>query len=192
MLSGMAYLWLEYCNEYRARAAVLLDCYEHCMKHDISQPLPEDVEKFRSEHAAMTKTYLAPYVEKGIRAQLVKMFEAISSNSDHSFSLSVAPSSIPEAGKGVFVETSRDIVPGTVVALYPGRVYQRFELFDDNFVQSLMPDENFMLMLRRDDNLIDPRNLEGVPSNPYAVGQFINHCGAKRHPNIYQVRCPIW
>ena len=169
------------------RAAVLLDCYELCMKNKLSEPSLSDIEGFKKEYAPLSRLHLAPHVEERIRAQLVDMFEAVNNKRDHTFSLAVDVSSIPKAGQGVFIECSQDIVPGTIVALYPGRVYLRFELMNDKLVQSLLPDENFMLMLRRDDNLIDPRNLEGIPYNPYAFGHLINHCGSSRTPNVYQV-----
>lgn len=164
-----------------------MDCYEHCTKHNISEIPRVELEKFKNEHAPLNRTLLAPYVEERIRAQLVKMYESVSTKSDFPYSLATGPSNIPNAGQGVFVECKQDLVPGTIVALYPGRVYQKFELLDDKIVQSLMPDDDFMLMLRRDDNLIDPRNLDDVPFNPFAFGHLINHCGAARPPNVYQV-----
>lgn len=157
------------------------------MKNNVLEPTHADIESFKNEYAGLSRMHIAPRVEQGIRSQLVKMFEAVDAGTDYYFSIATGESSIPGAGQGVFIESNQDIVPGTVVALYPGRVYQKFELLDDNLVQSLMPDDNFMLMLRRDDNLIDPRNLDGVPFNPFAFGHFINHCGAARKPNVYQV-----
>lgn len=59
---------------------------------------------------------------------ILKQLEQIWNSCERSWSLSVAPSTIPNAGLGVFINISQRIPPYHVVALYPGVVYSRYEV----------------------------------------------------------------
>lgn len=65
---------------------------------------------------------------------------------DVGFSLRLAPSTIPTAGQGVFLEGSAKI--GAVLGFVPGLVYLPEHLSDPEVVQSLFPDPDFMLTQR--------------------------------------------
>jgi hypothetical protein len=79
------------------------------------------------------------------------------------------------------------VVPGTVLAFQPGKVYLQDDLRDPSVLESLLPDPNFMLTSRYDGVLIDSRTASEMPSNHYALAHFINHCGADRRPNVMAV-----
>lgn len=130
---------------------------------------------------------LQDHTAERIGAQLVPMFEAIESGIEYTFSVKANISTVPNAGVGVFVNSGKTLIPGTVVVLYPGRVFMKHEVMDEKVRAILGNNENYMLMLRRDGHVFDPRNLDGIPSNPYALGHYINHCGTERQPNVLQV-----
>eukprot|EP00981_Chlorochromonas_danica_P001864 scaffold386_cov174-Ochromonas_danica.AAC.38 len=106
------------------------------------------------------------------------------------FKLECKESKIPNAGQGVFIramDKSQPIIPpGTVVALYPGLVHLREHLRDRNYLMSLLPDPDLLLMTRIDQTIIDGRTADKCYPNPYALGHKINHCG-KNRPNVLQV-----
>ena len=100
--------------------------------------------------------------------------------------LEVAPSKIPNAGQGLFVKASQRIVPGTIVALYPGLVHAASLGRSDMYLKGLLPDDDYLLLRRLDGTLIDARKISDCPSNPYGLGHMINHCGSVE-PNVKQV-----
>lgn len=104
------------------------------------------------------------------------------------YRLEIRDSSIRGAGKGVFIRTLLpSIAPGTVVALYPGLVHSRESIREQEYLMRLFPDKDFMLMTRVDQIIIDGRNANEVPYNPFAAAHKINHCGGKLQPNVLQV-----
>jgi hypothetical protein len=109
---------------------------------------------------------------------------------DVKFTLERKPSSIEGAGEGAFIQTKTSVPPGTLVALYPGLVHIKHDLKDPTYFNALMPDPNLMLMVRMDQMIIDGRAADKMPHNPYAQGHLINHCGADRKPNVFQVSVP--
>ncbi|XP_045695892.1 SET domain-containing protein 9 isoform X2 [Phyllostomus hastatus] len=120
------------------------------------------------------------------------------------FSVSCATSSLVSAGRGVFV--SRGSAPkGTVVSMYPGTVYQKYEPI---FFQSI---GNPFIFRCLDGILIDGNNrgisrvvyrsctgrdrlgplqtsdctwLTADAQNPLAVGQYVNNCSNERPANV--------
>lgn len=67
------------------------------------------------------------------------------------FDLEVKESNIPNAGYGVFIRTSipnTSILPGTVIAFYPGKVYLNEYVSTQKDIDKLLPDDHFMLMRR--------------------------------------------
>lgn len=117
--------------------------------------------------------------------------------------MEVKASNIPEAGQGVFarisstdsntkndsklINTNGKLLPGTVVALYPGLIHLKEHLRDRTYFQSILPDPNMLLMARPDQNIIDGRTVDKVPSNRLAQAHMTNHCGTGRPPNVLQV-----
>jgi len=106
----------------------------------------------------------------------------------------------PESGYGVFVERG-EILPGTVVALYPGTVY-----FPEDLSKSVI-DHNEYMISRYDDAVIDGRSWDRKNEvatrhsyqlqhiniqtknlnkfrNPYGIGQYINHPAPGGLPNV--------
>jgi hypothetical protein len=113
------------------------------------------------------------------------------------FTIEVQSSQVaPNAGQGVFVKMkeigkSRNIIlPGTVVTLYPGKVHLTEYLINPQYLQSLLPDPQFELMVRTDQVIIDGRNIDMkilMQQNAYALGHLLNHCGQTKIPNLLQV-----
>ena len=133
------------------------------------------------------------------------------------FSVKTQKSLLPNAGNGVFVSINvrgeyedRDndvntdpncqnisnnnnkidaiIVPGTVVAFFPGLVYTKADLRRSGAVDNLFPDNNLMLMSRYDGTIIDSRKANQTPSNPFSLAHRVNHCGDENVPNVLPVR----
>lgn len=65
---------------------------------------------------------------------------------DIGFTLSLAPSTIPTAGQGVFVKGKAKV--GAVLGIIPGAVYLPEHLQDAEVVSSLFPDPDFMCSQR--------------------------------------------
>jgi hypothetical protein len=83
--------------------------------------------------------------------------------------------------------SSRFIIPGTVIGVYPGQVYLKSHLLQSpSNLTNLLPDNDFMLMTRYDECIIDGRTAHTLPTNPYALCHKINHCGLNK-PNVMQV-----
>jgi hypothetical protein len=86
--------------------------------------------------------------------------------SGHDFNLIVGPSTIPNAGLGVFVQAREDassdrttiLKRGTVVALYPGVVYE--PPHDPVFFQSIF---NHYVLQRKDGIFIDGKHSGNFP-----------------------------
>lgn len=117
------------------------------------------------------------------------------------FELQVRKSLIdhPESGYGVFVKGS--ILPGTVVALYPGTIY-----FSNNITQDVIDGNDYMIS-RYDDVIIDGRSWDRKQEiatkrakqfehinikthdlsrfrNPYGIGNYVNHPAPGVQPNL--------
>jgi hypothetical protein len=102
--------------------------------------------------------------------------------------LVVKDSLIPNAGRGLFVESSKPIPPGTVIGLYPGLFHLSSNFSNSNYAKLLLPDENYMLISRLDRSVIDTRKGNEIKhNNPYARGEMMNHCG-EQDPNVMNVR----
>jgi hypothetical protein len=94
----------------------------------------------------------------------------------------------PQAGEGLFLRSDgRTVLPGTVLALFPGLVHLAEYTRQKNYFHSLMPDKDLMMLARRDDVILDARGANRVPWNPYALAHFINHPPQDAFPNVLQV-----
>lgn len=201
------------------RASLLLKCNNICNTAKSGAPTAEDVHKFSNEVDAMSHDELINFVHDQVGGQVTKMFTSIEKgdimrNDHHSnvssavlnakeksllldelnYALACKESSISNSGEGVYISAPNGVYPGTVVCLYPGLVHLKEYLRDRDYLSSLLPDENFMLMARLDEALIDGRSADVVPHNPYALGHKVNHCGSLRKPNVMQVlyvNCPF-
>ncbi len=183
-----------------------------CRNTPSGSPTAEDVDKFTQAVDQSSHDELSLYVQAQINAQLLKIHNAVSKCDEleqnyHSnvsdivrkekerqvlldevqYYVTAQQSSLAEAGEGAFITATTSIPPGTVVALYPGLVHLKEYLREDDYLSSILPDPDFMLMARLDEALVDGRSADQVPYNPYSVGHKINHCGPDRKPNVMQV-----
>lgn len=143
----------------------------------------------------------------------LQVCESISDLTTNAFRLDVKPSSIPNAGRGVFA--NGNATPGQVVALMPGLVYPRSHHRDIPGYPSF-GDESMLLMCRHDGHVIDARAWDQFQTNtireynaarrrrdgqhgidtlwfhpdlrkvlsPLALGHFINHPPEGVPPNV--------
>ncbi|XP_056403406.1 SET domain-containing protein 9 isoform X2 [Hyla sarda] len=120
------------------------------------------------------------------------------------FSIDRHPSSLDEAGTGVFV--SKGFVPkGALVSMYPGTVYQNYEPvffqsignpFIFRCLDGILIDGNdkgisksvYRSCSGRDQlgplKMCDCTWLTSTPRNPLSVGQYINNCSNERAANV--------
>jgi len=112
--------------------------------------------------------------------------ESNSSRSD-SFSGNCSNESDRSSSSSSSSSSSRFIIPGTVIGVYPGQVYLKSHLLQSpSNLTNLLPDNDFMLMTRYDECIIDGRTAHTLPTHPYALCHKINHCGLSK-PNVMQV-----
>ena len=103
------------------------------------------------------------------------------------FELECRQSSISDAaGQGVFVKKGK-IFPGTVIAFFPGYVHLAEHTSDKVFMETLLPDEHFQMVVRNDGHIIDGRGASKVPNNPFSYGNMINHVPKGKLVNCHQV-----
>jgi hypothetical protein len=173
------------------RIALALKCHQQCDEFNLLQPTPAQVEEFHKYVEEMDDNNMDEYIQSRITHQIINLFECINSSESYQqfkskaeFHLEVKESSLPSAGNGLFAISHKPILPGTVVALYPGLVHIPQT---KDYIQTLLPDDNLMLMSRNDGSIIDGRTADIAPTNPYGFAQFINHCGDRHKPNCVQV-----
>uniref|UniRef100_A0A3P8S1I0 SET domain containing 9 n=1 Tax=Amphiprion percula TaxID=161767 RepID=A0A3P8S1I0_AMPPE len=153
-------------------------------------------------HILAAQTHLPPQVTRGEQQQggspQEVMFQSLG------FSIDRRPSSLPQAGTGVFV--TKGFVPqGATVAMYPGTVYQPYEPillqsirnpFVFRCIDGVLVDGNdrsiskmvFRSCSGRDRLgpflMSDTSWLTDAPLNPLAVGQYVNNCSNERAANV--------
>jgi hypothetical protein len=175
----------------------LLRAYDHFKAHPEEEVSDEQVESFQKVVENIFPANWTLHNNIKINEQIRVLFqhiydtqnmeeEKIPLDGPIKYRLVLAPSSIPDAGNGVFVRCTEKIVPGTVLGLYPGIVHISSVFKNKNYIQGLMPDDDLMLIKRLDGTVIDPRMADRCPKNPYGLAHMINHCGATG-PNIKQV-----
>ena len=98
------------------------------------------------------------------------MFDAVG------FKLEVRDSTIPGAGLGVFLKGQA--CPGTVISFHPGTVHLAEYASRPEYMKDLLPDDEFMMIVRNDGHIIDARGAHLAPFNPFALGHKINHVPA--------------
>ena len=107
------------------------------------------------------------------------------------FELICKPSNCPnDSGNGIFIHCSDSkLIPaGTVIALFPGLVHLAEYTRKTEYVDQLLPDPNFMLVLRSDSTVIDCRTVNQCAENPYALAHLVNHVPKDSLPNVFQFR----
>jgi hypothetical protein len=168
------------------------------------QPNKDDVEIFynevdeicNNEDSMVSETGLHKYVSNNLNKQVTKMFENINTytialdkkiarnvrgdkelpilSNLCGFELEIRQSKIPGAGLGLFVK-SGSVFPGTVLAFFPGLVHLSEHVVSPEYIQTLLPDNDLMLMVRMDGHIIDSRSHTETPFNPYGLAHMANH-----------------
>jgi len=116
---------------------------------------------------------------KNIKVETKKLSDLIG------FELEVKPSTVSNAGDGVFVKEG-SVLPGQVIALFPGHVHLAEFTRKKGHIEGLLPDDNFMLMVRKDNIIVDSRHVVHN-KNPYAVAHKVNHPTPNILPNALQL-----
>jgi hypothetical protein len=78
-------------------------------------------------------------------------YPSLKSNCLLDFELKVRKSTIPNAGKGLFLKNigkRKSISPGSVIAIFPGVVHLYEYVKNVNYIKNLFPDPNYLLMMR--------------------------------------------
>jgi hypothetical protein len=140
------------------------------------------VDMFQNIHSSNTvidEIELKKLRLKNIKPEKKKLSDLIG------FELEVKPSTVVNSGDGVFVKEG-SILPGQIIALFPGHVHLAEYTKKKEHIESLLPDDNFMLMVRKDGIIVDSRQLIHN-KNPYAVAHKVNHPPAGVVPNSLQL-----
>lgn len=123
--------------------------------------------------------------------QMINMVKSILIREKLGFSVLSLKSTVPGAGRGVFVDGTA--MAGSLVAFFPGGTWPKEYLSNAAFSTSIFKDDNnFQLSIRYDDILIDSRKaaytvLNDAKSNPWAVGHIVNHPPKDVVPNCRTV-----
>ena len=139
------------------RAVILLK-YNIALSNDAFY---SNVETIYEEVEAMSRQKIKNLVHQLIHDQILRHFKYLDDsitddnkiNSsklalDIGFSLEVKPSMISGAGDGVYCRGK--ITPGTIVCLFPGYVHLPEYVSNIDYLNSLLPDDDFYLMSRHD------------------------------------------
>jgi hypothetical protein len=182
----------------------LSEMFEKVAQMGGKNPYPKPVYRNGETRAKVTET--EKYLSERVPVSEVELFSP-SECLEHpgGFEIQIRKSIIdhPESGYGVFV-ASGEILPGTIVALYPGEVHWTF----DTLKPEILKDNEYMIS-RYDDTVIDGRHWdrkqevatreaiqleESFPMmkskglhrfrNPYAIGQYVNHPAPGSKPNL--------
>ena len=123
--------------------------------------------------------------------QMINMVKSILIREQLGFSVLSLKSTVPGAGRGVFVDGT--VMAGSLLAFFPGQIWPKEYLSNAAFSTSIFKDDNnFQLSIRYDDVLIDSRKaaytvLNDAQSNPWAIGHIVNHPPKNIVPNCRTV-----
>ena len=164
-------------------------------------PYPKPV--YRSGEKRIEPSDTEAYLSENVPVSDVQLFNP-SAPIPHpgGFEMCVRKSDIdhPESGYGVFVDNG-EILPGTVVAFYPGTVH-----FHRNLTKTVTEGNEYMIS-RYDDAVVDGRHWDrkqevatrkslqyehinlkskalGKYRNPFGIGQYVNHPAPGIQPNL--------
>ncbi|CAM9563997.1 unnamed protein product, partial [Chrysoparadoxa australica] len=101
------------------------------------------------------------------------------------YSTAVKPSLIPGAGMGLFINGHAPA--GALVGIFPGMVHLPENVRREEYLDKLLPDKNFELMVRTDNTIIDSRERGKWPDRPLAQAHMANHPPKGTAPNVLQV-----
>eukprot|EP00937_MAST-01D_sp_MAST-1D-sp2_P003916 g3916.t1 len=162
------------------KVCLLVDLWEHARTDRQWPPARGD------ELAALSFDDQAAHAAAGVHKQLVAMFEstARSDAEQLDFSLQVCGSSAAGAGEGVFLHGGAEA--GSVVCLYPGKVYAP-DMLDQVTVEHIFgggDGAGSHVIGRYDRVFIDGGSAAAVAPNPFGLGHMINHPPAGTEPNV--------
>ena len=122
--------------------------------------------------------------------QMINMTRAklLRTQSSVGFSIVALQSTVPTAGRGVFVDGYARA--GSLLGFFPGDVWPKEYLMNMKTSTIFEPDDNFQLSLRYDDILIDSRKSPYTVldrgqnvTNPFALAHVVNHPPSNVIPN---------
>lgn len=124
--------------------------------------------------------------------QAINICRAAKLRNECGYSVVALQSSIPGAGRGVFVDGYAKA--GSILAFQPGEVWAKEHLVSLPVEEErkLEKNDNYQMSLRPDDFMIDSRRspytvLTNKNSNPMALGHVINHPTPSNPPNCRSV-----
>lgn len=148
------------------QAAMLLRCYDFVHSSEArTYPTQSDVDAFERATIAMNNKALKSFVQEQINLQVYPIFEAVLEHQERllafrekpeeavrllaeqlGYAPYVAESSIPGAGRGVFLRG--EACPGSVLLFFPGLVHLAEFTRKKGYLDALLPDPDLMLMKR--------------------------------------------
>lgn len=180
----------------------IFEMFESVRKTGGMNPYPKPVYR-EGEKPRASLTDTEAYLNERVPVTEVQLFNpGLPITHPGDFELCVRKSIIdhPESGYGVFVDRGY-ILPGTVVAFYPGTVH-----FHENLTKQVT-DHNEYMISRYDDAVVDGRswdrkqeiatrkalqyehiNIKTISlekfRNPFGIGQYVNHPPPGGQPNL--------
>ena len=180
-------------------------------------PTQEDVDRFYREVDAMSSKDIKASVSKALEAQVTEMLRHVDTYSSsiekaiagagssslasrggdvgttakatllhaRGYDVEVRTSSVAGAGDGIFLRGRA--CPGTVVCFHPGLVHLAEYVSNADYLKTLLPDDDFMMIVRNDGHIVDARGATKVPFNPYALGHKVR---ARRQLEIEPTAVP--
>jgi len=144
-----------------------------------------DAEKAHKEVTEASLDERVALISTELMSQATTLLRASAKPSAHSFELAVETSSIPGAGLGVFLARG-ECLPGQLVMLYPGKVYNVEDLNDsERYKEVISSDYTFT---RHDEMILDAAQWSKDPAvAPYALGHVLNHPPPHVLPNVLPV-----
>lgn len=123
--------------------------------------------------------------------QLLNLTKGVLIRKQLGFSTIALRSTIPRAGRGIFVEGFAPA--GSVIAYFPGKVWPKEHITNMIATKIFEKDPKQHLSMRYDDFLIDSRNapytvLDNDQSNPFAIAHIANHPAHSITPNCSSVQ----
>eukprot|EP00586_Coscinodiscus_wailesii_P011628 CAMPEP_0172512194 /NCGR_PEP_ID=MMETSP1066-20121228/242359_1 /TAXON_ID=671091 /ORGANISM="Coscinodiscus wailesii, Strain CCMP2513" /LENGTH=430 /DNA_ID=CAMNT_0013291885 /DNA_START=168 /DNA_END=1460 /DNA_ORIENTATION=- len=108
-------------------------------------------------------------------AQIMNLSKAALLKEEFGYSTLALRSTIPNAGKGLFVNGGA--MAGSILAFFPGEVWPREHLINRSVNSHFANDDNFQLSIRYDDIIVDSRSspYNILDANPWALAHTVNH-----------------
>jgi hypothetical protein len=143
-----------------AHAAIFVKGREWCLQYPGQTPTEKDIDEFSLFVDELHRnSTLKNYVQNNLNSQTIKIFETIDEikydtrliEEKHlvdkiGYTVECKESKIKNAGNGLFIKSGKANA-GQIIAYFPGLVHL-FEHFKQGYLETLLPDDDYMLISR--------------------------------------------